>query len=178
MATFPETLIAGDSYKATITSKTYTNDDGYTVVAKVLGPSGSPVPTTFNTTVTDSETFELHLTPAQTTLLSAGSYRYSIIATDGTDQYTIESGTFAVEAGIDLETRTDLRTHERKVLDAIEAVLEGRATTDQEEMEIAGRRIKRTPLRDLLKLRDYYKERVMKQENAVAGKYKLKLRLP
>ena len=42
------------------------------------------------------------------------------------------------------------RDHYRIVLDAINAVIEGRATQAEEEFSIAGRSLRRTPLKDLL----------------------------
>ena len=51
----------------------------------------------------------------------------------------------------------DGRTHAKKVLDAIMAVLENRATKDQESYSIAGRTLSRTPLADLQTLRDRYR---------------------
>lgn len=61
----------------------------------------------------------------------------------------------------------DTRGHAKKVLDAIEAVLEGRATTDQEEITINGKSIKRTPIADLLSLRSQYQE-YYRQEQAAS----------
>lgn len=57
----------------------------------------------------------------------------------------------------------DARSHVKKVLDAIEAVLENRATLDQQEYEIHGRKLVRTTVPDLLKLRDHYKTEYQKE---------------
>ena len=62
----------------------------------------------------------------------------------------------------------DDRTHARTVLDAIEAVIESRATKDQERYSIAGRELWRTPIPTLLKLRQHYKAEVAAQEAAEA----------
>ena len=58
----------------------------------------------------------------------------------------------------------DLRSHARRVLDNIEAVLEGRATKDVMDSEIAGVKMSRTPIRDLLLLRDRYLGEVRSEE--------------
>jgi hypothetical protein len=56
-----------------------------------------------------------------------------------------------------------LRSHAKIVLDSIEAVLENRATMDQSSMSIAGRSLSRTPLPDLMELRDRYKAEYLKE---------------
>ena len=66
----------------------------------------------------------------------------------------------------DLATKStgyDARTHARIVLDAIEAVIENRASKDQERYMIAGRELWRTPIPMLLKLRQTYRAEVKAQ---------------
>ena len=55
-------------------------------------------------------------------------------------------------------------SHAQTVLDAIEAVIENRASLDQQSYTIAGRRLDRMPIADLLMLRDRYKAEVFKEE--------------
>ena len=47
--------------------------------------------------------------------------------------------------------------HVRRVIDAIEAVIERRATKDQKSYSIDGRSLERTPIDELLLLRDRYR---------------------
>lgn len=61
----------------------------------------------------------------------------------------------------------DPRSHARRVLDAIEATLEGRASKDQQQITINGRTLSRTPLADLLKLRGVYRDEVRSEEAAL-----------
>jgi len=65
-------------------------------------------------------------------------------------------------------------THARRVLTAIEAVIEGRASKDQEEYTIGTRSLKRTPIKDLLVLRDAYKAEVAHED----AQYRLAQGLP
>lgn len=52
----------------------------------------------------------------------------------------------------------DARTHAKTVLDAIEATIAGRATKDQEAISLPdGRSISRTPMSDLMSLRQHYR---------------------
>lgn len=89
---------------------------------------------------------------------TAGSYRWQAYVTSGSDRRLVGQG--ELELLPDFATQSsgyDGRSHARIVLDAIEAVIEGRATKDQEEYSIGGRSLKRTPIGDLLKLRDRYR---------------------
>ena len=52
------------------------------------------------------------------------------------------------------------------MLEAIQAVIESRATKDQEEYTIAGRSLKRTPLPELIKLLNFYETRVAGEQAA------------
>jgi len=52
------------------------------------------------------------------------------------------------------------------VLDAIEAVIENRATLDQESYQIGGRSLKRMPIADLMRLRQLYRAEVAGEEAA------------
>jgi hypothetical protein len=170
-------LIAGDTYKQNIYASEYDNTDGWEVVLKLVGPTGSPIPYSFTTTVVDATTYELRLGPEVTAAFGKGNYSYALVAMkdllpSGTDEHTIESGVLEVELRADLNFDTDLRTHARKVLDAINAVIEGRATKDQESYTIAGRTLTRTPLRELLALQKTYEEKVMREEQ---GKLRNKL---
>lgn len=101
---------------------------------------------------------------------AAGSYTWTAWVEGGSsEKYTIDSGTCTVLPDFratSASTALDSRTHARIVLDAIEAVLEGRASKDQEEYEIAGRRLKRTPIPILIKMRQTYRAEVRSQELA------------
>lgn len=164
---FPRKVIAGDTLSVTLKSTPYSNQSGYTLTVQLYGPSGnSPAPLEYATggspnyiTVTSSQTFQLKVPANITGQYAPGTYNYSIIATDGTDYYTIESGKCEVEAQAGALDVTDTRSHNKKMLDAINATLENRATSDQQSYSIAGRSLTKIPISELLQLRDYYLEK-------------------
>jgi len=92
----------------------------------------------------------------------AGTYRLVGRVSSGAEVYTVTDIAVAVQASP--ATLGDTRTHARKCLDAIEAVLENRAAIDQESMAIQGRQLTRTPVAELLKLRSVYKGEVAREE--------------
>lgn len=99
----------------------------------------------------------------------AGRYEWVAKVSGGGEVYTVDSGSLLVLANLsagNAADRLDLRSHARKTLEAIEAVIENRATLDQEEMTLAGRSLKRTPITDLIMLRTRYQNEVRAEEAA------------
>jgi len=174
-----QTLLAGDTYKRVFNASPYSSGDGYSLYLKLNGPSGSPQKSSYtaNANTTSSTLFDVRIGPDASANLAAGLYSYAVVVDDGTDQYTIESGTLTVEARADLSTASDLRSHNQKVYEAICAVIEGRASQDQQSYTVAGRTLQRTPLRDLLDLKKYYQQLVLEESGDIsAGPKKLFVR--
>lgn len=97
-----------------------------------------------------------------------GRYDWTLREVDGDgDKIERSSGSVNVLPNPDLHPQgIDGRSHARRVLDAIEATLEGRATDDAVEISIRGRTIKQTPIVDLIKLRDVYRREVSAEDHA------------
>ena len=97
----------------------------------------------------------------------SGIYHWQayITRTSDSERITIDSGTWEIKPNRDT-TASDPRNHVRRVLDSIEAVIEGRATKDQENYSIQGRSLSRTPIPDLLILRDRYKAEYIREQRA------------
>ena len=113
----------------------------------------------FNITATaDGTRFSITVARATTAAYSPGAYTWQAIVESATERFLIESGKLDVLRDFEPAGNFDGRSHAKKTLDAIEAVLESRASKDQEEYQIAGRMLKRTPVADLLKLRDRYRQ--------------------
>ncbi len=104
------------------------------------------------------ESYIVEVASLTTEAYTAGRYRWQlyVVRTADSERITVGSGSFEVKANRDTAT-TDPRSHVKKVLDAIEAVIESRATKDQESYTINGRSLSRTPIEKLLVLRDTYK---------------------
>jgi len=84
--------------------------------------------------------FVIEVASATTLAYAAGRYHWQAYITRDADSERVmaDSGTIEVIANRDAST-DDPRTHARKTLDAIKAVLEGRATKDQESYTINNR---------------------------------------
>jgi hypothetical protein len=165
--TEPAELRAGDTWAWTKTLDDYPAS-AWTLKYRFKNAAGG-----FEITATASgDDFSVSVAAATTTGYAAGAYSWMAWVEGGTsEKYTVDTGTCTINPDYRSGTATaafDDRTHARIVLDAIEAVIEGRAAKDQEEYEIAGRRLKHTPIPTLLKLRQHYKAEVAGQVAAEA----------
>ena len=103
----------------------------------------------------------IYVAPATTGAYTAGRYDWLAYVSDGTDRFQIGTGALHILPQITTSAH-DARSHARKVLEALEATIEGRATSgdlDVIETTFGDRSIKRD-LAGLLKLRSQYQQMV------------------
>lgn len=107
---------------------------------------------------------------SETAALTAGRYRWRARLVSGLTVVTIEKGWVQVEPNA-ADATQDLRSPARRMLDAVEAALIGRATSDQLAMTLGSRSISRTPIPELVQWRDRLKAEVLTEEKgSSAGK--------
>lgn len=97
---------------------------------------------------------------------AAGVYRVFGYVTNGTERATVYEADIEIKPDLATLTTFDSRTHVKKTLDAIEAVIEKRATSDQQKYTIQGRSLERTPMPDLIALRDKYQALYLSEKKA------------
>jgi hypothetical protein len=101
---------------------------------------------------------------ATTTAYAAGAYDWQAQVSSGSEKHTIENGALVVLPDWfsgSAATAYDDRSSAAKIVEAIDALLVGRATIDQSEYEIAtgngsSRRLKFCSKAELLQIRSYY----------------------
>lgn len=96
-----------------------------------------------------------------------GNYTVQGYVTNGSSRVTVYSGSITIKP--DLVTAAagyDGRSHVKKVLDSIEAVIEGRASRGDQELTIDGTRLVKMTTDDLLKLRLTYFNLYRQETNA------------
>lgn len=122
----------------------------------------------------DGKIHTLAETSTNTQGWAPGNYSYSLRVTDGTDTYQVESGSLNILPDLaQADANFDGRAHAEKVLESIEAVIEGRATKDQDSYRINNRELRRTPISQLLKLREVYRAEVAQLKARRRGKQTL-----
>ena len=102
------------------------------------------------------DAFEITVAAATSAAWLPGTYAWAAYATKAAERYEVGRGTLTVRPNLAATGTIDARSQVKRVLDAIDAVLLGRASRDQESYEIAGRRLERTPIPDLLALQKFY----------------------
>jgi molecular chaperone DnaK (HSP70) len=160
-------LVAGDLLDFDTTVDGYLSSDGYTLKHKLL-PRTSGTPISLTATANDDGSYHTQSLPSATANYAAGWYTVKSWVEKSNERISLADQVFQILADPATATSFDARTHARKVLDAIEAVLENRATLDQEEYAINGRSLKRTPVADLIRLRSAYKVEVSREVAAEA----------
>ena len=179
-------IVIGDTLDFETSVPDYPNTDGWTLTFRLI-PIVSGTAISFSnsgTPVDDPLGYRVQLAPATTAAWVAGDYAWNSYLSKSGARQTLESGqvTLLPDPAVTTAPR-DNRSHARKVLAAIEAVLEGRASKDQEEYTIKDRQLKRTPIPDLLTLRNDYEARVAREDaaerlaNGEAPKSKVVVRL-
>ena len=171
-----ETMIAGDTLDFTVSVADYPATDGWTLKYRLTPRFSSPTQTPIDLTATtnaDGSSYDVQASPTTTAGWKAGFYTWARwIEKAGARQTLDESGQLEIKDDPSATAQGfDSRTHARIVLDAIEAVLEGRASKDQEEYTIGSRSLKRTPLKELREMRATYRAMVTTEE-AESGQFK------
>lgn len=122
------------------------------------------------TATVDGDYFVFTAPATETEQWTPGDYWYSVRATSGADVKELEGGQVTVMADIaNAGEGYDGSTHAERTLAAIEAVIEKRASMDQERYRINNRELYRTPIADLIKLRDLYRAEVNRERARQCG---------
>ncbi len=79
----------------------------------------------------DGEAFSISVPAATTAAYTAGSYTWTALVFDGTDRHEVGNGVVNVLADVSVAAAFDGRSLPRRLLDAVNAILESRASADQ-----------------------------------------------
>jgi hypothetical protein len=110
----------------------------------------------------------LEASASTTALWSPGEYDWICRAELGAEAYTVATGRTTVAPDAANQLVLDKRSQARRTLDAIEATIEGRASSATAEYEINGRRMRYIPISELFTLRDRYRAEVAREDAARA----------
>ena len=114
----------------------------------------------------DGDTFSVTVAAATTAAYAAGTYDFIGWVTKGTEKFEVFNSTLEVLPNPTNSSAYDPRSHSQKVLDLIEAAMEGRAETGIESYSIGGRSINKFPLQELRKLYEKYADDVRREKQA------------
>jgi len=164
--TEPVSLTAGDTAKWLKSLPDYPASDGwllsYTLVnaaQRITFAAGA-----------QGDDHLVNVSAATTTEWTAGDYSLRASVSKSGEVYTTLTGRITIAPAFGAPQ--DARSQARRTLEAINATLEGRATSATAEYEIAGRKIKYISMPELLTLRDRLMRDVADEDaasNAAAG---------
>jgi hypothetical protein len=125
----------------------------------------------FNAAATQNGTAQRFTMAAATTAaIPAGRYAWKIRVTDGSQVFIAEAGSLEVDADPAAAGVRDTRSWARRALEAVEAFLEGNASTAQQSMTVNGRSISRWSLPELTQWRDKLRAEVRSDESTNGSK--------
>lgn len=160
--TEPTSLRAGDLLSWSKSLSDYPASGGWSLAYTLINAS-----TKISITASASGADFLVSVPAATTAAyTAGAYSWMARVTKGAEIYTVGQGTLVILPNLAALTTFDGRSHAKKMLEAIEAAYEGRASSTQLEMEINGRRIRTYGVAELIQWQSFFKAQVAKEADA------------
>ena len=159
----PSSANAGDTWRWTRTLADYPASAGWALSYTLINAAAK---ITINATASGDD-HAVTVAAGTTAAYAAGTYDWRARVSRSGEVYTVGEGRLTVRNAYAAAT-FDARSHARKTLDAIEAVIENRASSAVAEYQIAGRQLKNIPVSDLLSLRDKYRAEVKREEAATA----------
>jgi hypothetical protein len=176
----PRAFTQGESVAWTRLFPNYPSSDGWSIVYNIRGPVALDI--TCVPDLVDGTAYTATVTPATSETLTAGSYWWQVFALqiedipdpeeDGPTELVVErelleSGMLTVTPSLAKVSGTyDGRSYARTVLDAIESVIQGKASQDQLNVTIGPTTVGRLTPDQIEKWRAIYRQEVNAEEVA------------
>lgn len=160
-----QNFTSGDTVDFTVDSKLYNIKD-YDCVAIFKGKETKR----FETSNKEDEKFFFHISDEDSGITD-GTYQLFLLFTKEDFKKTEKSIVFEVYKNItDSYEEYDALSYSRKMLNMLNSLVEGRLESDYESYTIGGRSITKMSPTELLKLRDYFEEKVAFEEDEQNGR--------
>ena len=159
--TEPTELRAGENWNWDRRLSDYLPSSGWALSYALRGPTDLDI-----TAQANGDVHEVRVSPLESDGVIAGTYTLAGFVEKGdpvTDRVVVFEDTILVAANPLLAVNA--KSHAETVYEAITAVMEGRATTDQERFSINGREIHRIPVLELLRLKNLYADQIRLERN-------------
>ncbi len=144
----PAEAVAGDTLEFDYSHSDFPVADGWSPTLILRGNHDFTSQAGHITTEGDTYKFKV---PAAEFVIAAGSYRYAISFSKDGDRVTAESGTMRITA--DPTAALNSKSHAEKMLEIVEARLEGRLIDDIESYSIGGRSVTLLSMSELRSIR-------------------------
>ena len=158
----PEKLTAGVTWKWKKTLSDYPASEW--ALTYYLRKDGATA-TSFSATA-DGDTHLVTIAAATTAAYASGIYDFVGWVIKGTEKYEVFNSMIEVLPNPTNTSAYDPRSHARRVMELLEAAMEGRVPNGMESYSIGGRSINKIPLSQLRELWEKYKQDVVMEEQA------------
>jgi hypothetical protein len=166
LSAMPAAITAGDTLLLLLDGGDYPANEGWTYWFSFRKETGSLIE--FSSTASGSN-HSFTVAADITATWTDGIYKGVGYVESATQRFTVWRGELVVESNLtEQDANYDTRTHGQKALDAINAVLEGKASRDVLASTIAGQSIQRMSFTELLQAKSFY-ESVVQQEQVLLG---------
>lgn len=158
-------IVAGETLNYRATLADYPASAGWSVRLILNRRAGGSVQTVNSTA--DGDDHLVQAPAALTVTWSPGDYAWELWAIKSAEQYRVDAGQIRVQQGlISADAGLDTRSAAEKGLEAIDAVLLGKATSGVLSYQINGRELRSYELQDLLRLQAAYRRDVAAERAA------------
>ena len=162
----PAKVRAGETLQFTVALADYPAGDGWSISYYFIANGLTPF--NFSSTA-DGDSHAVSVAYGTTANWAPGLYSGIGFVTDGTTRTEVWTGTLEVLFNpLTASKTTDPRSHARRTLDNINAVIEGRATSAVLNSTVEGTTLARIPHADLLDLQARYEMKVAAEEAVLA----------
>lgn len=159
--TEPREITAGDSIRWRRSLPEHPPADGWTLKYALVNAGGN----ISITAVPDGGDFLVEVSPTDSGGWVSGDYTWVAYVEKSGERRTVDRGEIRVHPNLAALTGGyDTRSHARRMLDAVCAVLEKRATATHLSYQHDGRQLQYIPHSELLELKEHYAREVAKEE--------------
>lgn len=146
----------------------FPSDAGWSLKARLIGGS-DPIEIAAENAAGSGPEWTLLIPAASTNSLETGDYTLLVIAFNE----SVEQLAAKEHVHFFSKDETDLRSQNKKVLDALNDVIDGKAKRDQTSISYNGRSISRMSWEEILKARDALESRLAAEERSLSGEKKI-----
>lgn len=159
----PDKVAAGDTVEWYRDLADYPASEGWTLSYSLV-KSGTKIDITAGA---DGDAHLVSVAAGTTSGWAAGDYRWQAYAASGSTRHVVGTGRITILPDYASQTAgLDDRSHAEKTLEALKATIEGKASSDQLEIQIRGRRIARMAPSELITWVNYYDNQVARERQA------------
>lgn len=154
----PTVAVAGDNWAWLRAFDNYT-PAGYTLSYAFMPVSGTVIKITAAAYADDADTFEVNVPGATTGSYAPADYLWQAYMTDGSsNRTTLYNGRLTIKPNFATAAVANYESTVKQTLDALYALIQGKATSDQQSYMIRGRSLSRMQPKELMEWLTFYEE--------------------